>query len=218
MARRNLVVLAGFGLALVLPVAVHGQYNPPPWWNHDDGRTTSYCWQFSDPSNPLKPDLEMNPFGTWQGSVGGATSWHNSIAGHDGVVGVGPQETGDLGFWIPNRRIPKNIKHCWLQVDFYETNGSDVSLLLDSEAGSNIMGYNEVDEALGNGWYRATVTWQIKPQPNWESFTFTFAGSNANGAYIDNLYFGTQCVPEPASILVASLGLAAMALRRRRSA
>ena len=50
------------------------------------------------------------------------------------------------------------------------------------------------------------------PQPDEETFTFSFV----EPAYVDSVWVGTRCIPEPATMSVLALG--GLALIRRRKA
>jgi hypothetical protein len=216
--RTSPIVRALAAVAASVPFALSlAQVDPPSWWGTRDGFTSFFCWQFNDPSFPPRPDLAWDPFGPPVWDLSGATDWFPQVTDHLGVWGVPPGTTGDLFVTLRNRRREDFIKHVWLQVDFFEdaSAGSDVTLLVNTEQGSTIGNIAEKVDPLGSGWYRSTVTFDIRPQPNWESFNFKFIGGQS-GAFIDNLYIGTHCVPEPASLLAVGVGLAALAARRRR--
>jgi hypothetical protein len=194
------------------------QVNPPPWWGSTDGQTTSFCWQFSTPSFPPQPDYAVTPFGPPTWDIQGDVQWSAGDATHFGVYCARPGSVGSITVCIPNRAQIDYVKHVWLQVDFFEDNsvGSDVTLGVDAP-GSVVGNVNEVDEDIGGGWTRATVTLDITPQPDQEWFTFYLTGGQI-GAYIDNLYIGTHCepVPEPATLATLGAALAALATRGRR--
>jgi hypothetical protein len=64
---------------------------------------------------------------------------------------------------------------------------------------------------LFGGWHQATYKGEILPNPDSEIFHIT--PSNPTGGpvsaplYIDGMIIETQCIPEPASLLVMSLGV-----------
>lgn len=202
----------------LLAVQAQAQVDPPSWWGSGDGQTTSFCWQFNEPSFPPRPDFAVTPFGPPTWDIQGEVQWNPGDPTHFGIYCVQPGSVGSITVCIPNRAQIDYVKHVWLQVDFFEDNalGSDVTLDVVAP-GSTIGNVTEVDEPLGAGWYRATVTLDITPQPDQEWFTFYMTGGHI-GAYIDNLYIGTHCepVPEPATMATLGIALAALGAKRRR--
>lgn len=191
-------------------VAARAQYNPPSWWGVNDGSTTSVCYQFNTPSNPAVPDFNMNPFGDPSFNMG-SSIWFPQVTDHQGVVGnpgTGGAITASL--FVPNRRDPLAVKYCWLQFDYF--GGFSVDVFADPD--SNFFVDNVVLDPLGNGWSRATAEFRIIPQPSHELLEFTFQP----GQFIDNLYFGTHCVPvpEPGTFAAIGLGLGLIVLKRKR--
>lgn len=190
--------------------------DPPPWWGVNDGFTTTQCWTFDTPDFPPKPDLLINPFGEpeWRNN---GVEWRPEYNGRRGVWGQFGQGQSSFAVFIPNRRNEQLIKEVWLQTRFTEVPGqSDLSLNIQTEQPSQIENLSETVVDLGQGWFLSTVTFTIRPQPNWEIFEFIFTSADGTPAAIDDLYIGTHCVPEPASIIAIGGALAALAARRRR--
>lgn len=73
---------------------------------------------------------------------------------------------------------------------------------------------------LGGGIRRLVVEGVMIPQPDWERFWISLIAVGPPGsepfAWIDNVYIGTQCVPEPASLGVLAIGAGFLIRRRRR--
>ena len=63
------------------------------------------------------------------------------------------------------------------------------------------------------GTWAVFVNGTIDPQPDREDFSFAFDGP----VFIDEIYIGTYCTPEPATLSLLALGGLAMIRRRRRS-
>ncbi len=97
--------------------------------------------------------------------------------------------------------------------------GASLSIDVNSEADTTISltQYDIVEPTMLN--WRATVfEGLIEPQPDWEQFDFTFTGLGSAIAVVDSIYVGTQCVPEPSTLvlLLGFGGLCALRYRRRR--
>jgi MYXO-CTERM domain-containing protein len=207
-------------IAFALTQTAFAQVNPPSWWNVNDGMTSSFSWSFDTDTFPPVPTVDLEPYGSPEWTKTDGIAWLDSWNGHDGIWGVNPGGEGTLSLSLKNMPVPTNTKHMWCQLDFYTQFGSGLTPYLEASPGCEIKDVVVNLENLSDGWRRATVTYDILPQPGWEKVHFVFgspAGTNV-GAYMDNLYVGTHCsptVPSPAALLPFVLG-AIVAFRRRR--
>lgn len=190
---------------------------PPAWWGSTDGNTTGQCYDFAkNDASLFDPFFLLNPFGTpsW-GSSGGIT-WFPAITNHSGSLGVNPSQSGQLRLFVPNRSRSDQVKLCWLQYDvFLGDPASKVDVSIVTGAGSVVQNWSETTSSAGGDWVKRTINFEIFPQPDFEEIVFDISSVTGLAA-IDDVCFGTHCVPEPSSLAAAGIGLAALALRRRR--
>lgn len=220
--QRTIIALAASAAAIgMLTSAVQAQVNPPAWWGQQDPNSAYGCFDFSNPNDPYHSDDPNGfwPFGTPTGQPSDDVHWEAGTTAHPGVVGVGPGQHGGLSIYYENDFRPDWVKEVWFQVVFYENNPlSDVSATLMSSNGP--VAFSEVDTPLADGWTMATCTATIFPQADWEVLDFQLVGGppgTSEGAWIDEVCFGTICTPVPEPASLAALGFGAMALVRRRS-
>ena len=213
------LIATAFG-ALVLAQTAFGQVNPPSWWNQNDGFTSSFGWTFDKSDWPPVPTIDLEPYGPPSWSKDGRTAWFEQVTDHSGVWGVPAGGDGKLDITFKNQSSTDYIKHVWAQIDFFKGEAGELDLELSTAIGCSIENLVTSSVDIGNGWQRGTATFDIIPQPDWESIGFDLhspAGQN-DGVYVDNFYFGTHCetgVPSPAALLPFALG-AIVAFRRRR--
>jgi hypothetical protein len=188
--------------ALAATVAFAEPQHTPTWWNNDDGRTFREGYGFDTSADPPDPTPGITP--PWYPHIGslvestGDAGWISQAGGHQGVWGVqGAGKTGSVEFFVWNGEGADSEKHLWVQFDCYVHNGgvggpsAKAGPPEQSAGGFNIPNHWE---DLGDGWTRHWREWTIKPQPMWETITFTMATAESGGtAVIDNVEIGTHC-------------------------
>lgn len=186
------------------------QINTPPWWNIDDGNTTSHGWNFDNPTAPLFDHVGLNPWGLPTFLQAGDVAYDANLGQF--ILRNG----GEIGFEIPNQERREWIKLFWMQ--FVIKWDGDAGAWMQVPQGHQINNWHTTGlDDLGGGWFRWTLEGEILPQPAWERFGLY---TGANGImFVDSMYFGTHCiVPEPASLAVIGLGVVGVIARRRRKA
>ena len=186
---------------------------PPPWRGQEG--TTQAVWEFgtSDPSP--SPDFEFNPYGPSNMNVyaGVGQEWWDIWGGRQGVWPL----SGTIEVEIPNRQEPRPYKDIWVQVtwapqapDTYPL----VSETLSGQAGGLI---NEIQleptlepPPADDFWYHSTYLIHIEPNPAWEIVRIDGA------IMVDQIVIDTICIPEPATMLLLSIGGLAV-LRKKRT-
>lgn len=196
------------------------------------------------PVDPREPGSGWAPYyyGTEDESMklldeiifGGSTSWYQPEQlldlGLGNVVGIdnrkgGHNVTGSITLFLDNLALSKPVKNIWqetlyssnlINIPFY-TSISDVP----GGAGGGFTAevkYNP-DSEIVTEWphIQRHIIWrQIKPNPEWEELRYDFNVPAGGYVFIKDIHITTECVPEPATLLL--LGLGAMMLRRKRRA
>ena len=218
---RKLASAAALVCILLVTTGAHAQVNAPAWWGALDNDTVSLSFLFPQNNWPPVADFSAVPAWyagtTWTLSGPKTPQWAIQLEGHEGVWGItdGLAGEGDIEVRIDNERRQDWIKHVWYQFDLYgpccwETEAGDAATIFNEQ-------YTAVD--LSFGWKRVTGSFDVRPQPDWEKLTWTFAVQAAGLAAIDNFHIGARCeqIPEPAAVVtLTSTLLALAALRRRR--
>jgi hypothetical protein len=190
---------AALVISVVVGSATAEDLNPATWRTDPPGQdaTTLQAWEFGTNDPNAAPDVLYNPFGSAALSVVGG-QWLADYEGRTGVWQLGAPD--GLSVFIPNNPIENEYKHIWLQVTFFEPDGFDPMILTDPLYGS-LETAQSTD--LGNGWWHRTYSIQIFPNPEAETVALFSPGCTMS---FDELVIDTICTPEPAALMLLTLG------------
>jgi hypothetical protein len=172
------------------------------------GAITIQNWDFSSDASPAVPEFYSNEFGTPEATIvlygdacGTPADWYPYFLGH---FGVWVSELTTVTLKIPNSDVtgPGTYKDIWL------TMGYRTILLEDTIVDADILGWDVAEEKTitpVGGWYELKVHWRITPNP--ADFEIIKLVVQDSGADVDYIYVTTECVPEPATMLLLGLGV-----------
>lgn len=126
--------------------------------------------------------------------------------------------TLDIYLAIPNIEVPNYYKVIQVEVEYYYCGTGtgdhglvDYGLKADGDIRLVSAVINQGPDMLS----KATLTWEIHPQPCIETIWLSFYDS---GVTVDKIEVATMCVPAPGAIALGSIGVAFVGwLRRRRT-
>lgn len=172
------------------------------------------------------PILMISDFVLFQGDF----TWYDSVNGFpfQGVVGIDNRngnipKGGAIVIHLDNFPIPNTEKRIWIEWDFL-ISAANMPLAFyvgDSSGSLPVEGWASPIRTTQDGLSRQNLWYVLKPNPLWEEITILLPYVPAGGyAFIDRFHVATECIPEPASGLIAvvgGLGLVVMGVRRKRS-
>jgi hypothetical protein len=208
--KRQIIILAvylGFasvGSACSVPV--------PDWRTDPPGipPTTYQMWTFDDDDNPAVPEVVANSYGTPLAALSGSCYSLDWKWAYKGRYGVWYAKTLDVVLEIPNRPVLEGYKEIWAEVIFQ---GSlDEAGVLTDPQGSIVIPLGQQIISLADNWKRLSIGWRVEPNPYSEVVSLRFTGS---GGFVDSVLVDTNCIPEPATILL--FGAGGLILLRKRS-
>jgi hypothetical protein len=185
----------------------------PPWFRGLP-RTTSQMWEFNE---PVPPGTPIEPDGPAPGGLPPLPSTYLTVWPLNGEYIPYDENSGRMGIWPLSGHIdvlvdnyPEPLeKTMWVQLTWQSQdpmNPLSVPTLYGFDAypeAAQTPAEIVATEDLGFGWFETTYTWEIIPNPQWESFQI---GGTIN---VDELVIDTIC-PEPSTFVL--LGLGAMLL------
>jgi hypothetical protein len=182
-----------------------------PTWQRGTANTTYQDWTFNSNANPVAPDLGLfNPNGSPLATISGGATWFQFFDNHAGVWVLDPNSSMDL--FIPNTPADETrYKDVHTQVT-WEPNVTGLSapvVMVNGIASSPVF-----TVPVGNGgWMQSVYDTRLAFNPSSEDVIIT-------GSYhLGQVVIDTQCVPEPSTIALLSmgiLGLLAVGWRQRR--
>ncbi len=209
---RKLVVLCVVLSLSCSAFAAISDLNPASWRTTPPGQftTTFQAWSFDDSVNPTAPELVSNDFGVPVLNVV-AGAYMQSYMGHSGIWRY--TAMGEIGMYIPNtgNNEENTWKEIWLQIIYSDPYGAGFEIPIVTTPG-----YDSFDrvssEDLGDGYLLDTYSIIIRPNPPGEELvTFTIQCA----MYVDEIVVDTICIPEPATMMLLSLG-GLLVLRKRK--
>lgn len=202
----------------------------PDWWRGPgaarDGVTRTQMHSFhQNPNDPGGGDYTYDGYpptvtDEW-GGLGGISQYNRPIPNStpypfvdrdgrpfgDGIGAFLP-ESATLTKRMGNRHVnDEDVKVIFLAI-IWKGAGS---LSLDVTAPGSRVSVSQTNLNEGNGWHVSWLRGTISPQPNQEMFSFSFGGE----AWIDSVWAGTHCIPEPSALALLAAGVL-VAHRRRR--
>ena len=191
------------------------------WQNNNYG--TFQRWDFNTTSNQfgtqfldIAPETDQNPYGdpiadvylTDNYPVQEHSGWYVT---HGGASGVIYGHTVDIDLDIPNIENPDLFKVLQVEVAFSGDAGNFISASVTSSGTEVDMGYTIVPGSI-TGWSDLTYTWNIYPQPDFETIHLKFVDSGVN---IDYIEVASTCIPAPGAILLVGIGVGLVGWLRR---
>jgi hypothetical protein len=168
--------------------------DPPTWYGSSDGLTITRSYPMSDGSLP-PTETGGYPLPPW--SFGEFWLSSGVSAYPDGVGLQGPNQEGFLDLTMGNEHLAFFVKHVWLRYFVLEKGGT-VLVSTENEDECEEENYEEETKSLGANWEVVTITYDIKPQPAWESVQWEFdtdADADAK-VRVRNVQFATHCEPD----------------------
>jgi len=200
--------------------------DPPDWWGSPDEFTRLQHHSFH-----ADPNLNQPPDSTYDGFVpsiqdvwtlpGGITynqdnpsSWGAYWTGNPGGnlndnIGANLPDGGTLTKAMGNMANEEMIKEFYALVIW---SGSEASVDISVSSPETVVEETFEWEGGEAGLFATVLEGTITPQPDKEDFSFAFTGT----AFVDEIYVGTHCVPEPSTIAMLCLGAFGLLLHPRR--
>lgn len=211
-------------LGLTTFIAQADDTTPPPW-RLSNATATVQEWDFNTSTLPLAPDGGtwgsggggfVNPWGTPQLTAGTSAPWNATANGRNGVYSfAGPNQL--IKFDIPNwfsATVPKDM---WIQASFFAAGTALTPDVFISSAAFTGPATLVNQSTMSDGWTHANYSVHMASCPSTEQITFV--NNTPVVMNLDEVVVDTICapVPEPASMAILGIGVAAL-IRRKRMA
>jgi len=176
-------------------------------WQPGDPGTTLQVWMFDTSANPAVPEIDGNQYGDPVANI--KNNLPNNPLGW--ANGVWSGSAFSVTIDIPNNPVPNLWKEVLVEMIYKGTIQLAWVKNADEDDFRNVDRFS-VD--LGNGWTKLTDLWRIEPNPDWERVCYGFSAPTGALAGLDSIRISTICIPEPATMLLLSLG--ALVLRKKK--
>jgi hypothetical protein len=233
-------LLAALILATTAAVATDFPEGGPSWWKNqfsppNDGATRTQFHSFlDDPNDADAPDYHYDGFTPtgpdvwlWDGGMLGdfGEAIPEELPGHPwhdqgDNAGVHIDAPGTMSKEMANLSRPNQFKEFFISVLWLDTttnHDADLTLSIYAPGNPQIDIIEDYQINIPDSHWRYTVlSGKITPQVDSEMFSLTFDKASP---YIDSLWVGTHCVPEPGTIAMlasGALGILGLAWRRLR--
>jgi hypothetical protein len=196
-----LVLLCGFSMAAQATFNLN--------WNHGDQGTTRQVWLFNTGDSPVLPEIDENQY---EGDLVARISNVLHPDAYSWADGVWSGSKFSITMDIPNNPVANPWKEVLVEVVYKGTIVDEWAMDSDWNEFEKLMSY---DIQLSDGWMKRIDLWYIEPNPNSERLCYGFnAAATGALAAVDSITVSTICIPEPATMLLLSLG--AITLRKRK--
>jgi hypothetical protein len=221
---KKTVLITCFCVPIVLALGISGasahDLVPPEWRGLFPDQMTYQEWTFEDAENPAPPETIVNPFGSALADITLGDyneGWFESLGGFGTQTGfwdIGGSG-GEILIDVDNAGTPNPVKEIWVQVTYW----CDIQQapIIDVPGGELVdfqPGYLVEDVSTGGAWLLDVWVFEMRPNPEHEQIVII--SDEMFGSVIDQIVVDTWCVPEPATLGLAAVGLLALIARARR--
>lgn len=223
---RRFVFALLIALAASAASASVGYVNPP-----DFTPQRTLFWDFSQ-SGWTTPTTIAGP--TWgTGEMAGDSvassnvNWYGSsiLTSHTGMIGYNNLSGqtpvhGSMTIHLSNYSTQNPVKYLWMEVSALQWGAVTSDGIFSTTGEYQCDRLSGTDAPQADGSMLINAKWSIRPNPSWESFTWTFDVPAGGGILVDKFYVSTACVPEPSALMALGTGLVGLigvASRKRRA-
>jgi hypothetical protein len=223
--RNNIKRSAALTIFALATFVAHADDTTPPPWRLGNATATVQEWDFVTPTLPLAPDGGtwgsngggyVNPWGVPQLTAGTSAPWNANVLGRTGVYTfAGPNQL--IKFDIPNWFSSTNAKDMWIQASFFAAGTPLTPDVFISSSAFNGAATLVNQSTMSDGWTHANYSVHMASCPSIEQITFV--NNTPVVMALDEVVVDTICtpVPEPASMAILGVGVAALIRRKKRA-